>query len=144
MGGFAVLVVLAIVMAGRFSEANKVKSAVKHQLELWNAGEIDALYATFTSAGQQICPIDAVKKLVTSPPADTGTQVAVNSMGIRIQGDHAYLTGFVTVGGRLAGQIDDSNPAVYLKTDDGWKLDSMERAKNLCGSASGGTSALGI
>ena len=135
MGGFAALIVMALVVLGRPSEASKVKDEVNHQVDLWNAGDIDGLFATLTVNAQQACPLELLKSLASSVSPGPGTEVALKNMDVRVQGARAFVTGFVTVGGRLAGRIDDTDPAVYVKTDAGWRFDSMARVSSACQAA---------
>ena len=54
LGGFAILVVLALIALGRTSDASRVMSVVDEQSAMWNAGNIDGLYATMTADARQI------------------------------------------------------------------------------------------
>lgn len=132
LGGFAVLVLGALLILGRTSEATKVKAEVNHQLDLWNTGDVDGLYATLTTDAQKICPLDLLESLASRYPVG---EVALKNMNVRIQGGRAFVTGSVTVGGRLVWRIDDTDPAIYVKTDSGWKFDSMIKASTACQTA---------
>lgn len=132
MGGFAVLVVMALLVLARTSEASKVKAVVNDQSAMWNAGNIDGLYATMTASAQQACPLATLKSLASR---GSGGEVALKNMNVRVQGARAFVTGFITVGGGLVGRIDDTDPAVYVKTDAGWKFDSMEQVTRICAAA---------
>jgi hypothetical protein len=136
LGGFAVLVVMALLVLGRTSEASKVKAVVNDQSAMWNTGDVDSLYATMTTNAQQACPLEMLRSLASRVSVGPGTEVALKNINVRVQGGRAFVTGFVTVGGRLAGQIDGTDPAVYVKTETGWKFDSMEKVTGLCATAS--------
>jgi len=132
LGGFAVLVVMALVLLGRTSEASKVKDEVSRQSALWNSGDVDGLFATLTASAQQTCPLDVLQSLSARAPLGSGGEVALKNVDVRVQGGRAFVTGFVTVGGRLVWRIDDTDPAVYVKTGNDWMFDSMEKASAAC------------
>jgi len=133
--GTVVLVVAGMVIAGRFSPENRVKGIVKRQLGLFNSGELDAAYATLTSEAQQACPEAAMQSRIPGDIGLPGSEIGLKGMQVRIEGDRAYVTGWVTVGGRLAFQVADSDPLVYVKQGSTWFLDLNTRVRAACTSA---------
>jgi len=102
---------------------------------MWNAGNVDDLYATMTANAQKVCSLEMLTSLASRASGVPGSEVALKNVDVRIQGARAFVTGFITVGGQLVGQIDAADPVVYVKTEAGWKFDSLARATDLCRSA---------
>ena len=135
LGGFAILVVLALIALGRTSDASRVMSVVDEQSAMWNAGNIDGLYATMTADARQVCSLELLTSLASRTSGGPGGEVALKNVNVRIEGGRAFVTGFVTVGGRLVWRIDDTDPAVYASTASGWKFDSMTKVSTACAMA---------
>ena len=69
-----------------------------------------------------------LQSLASRASPGPGNEVALKNANVRVEGARA----FVTVGGGLVWRIDDGDPAVYVKTDEGWRFDSMMKAGEAC------------
>jgi len=140
LAGIVILVVAGMVIIGRLSPENKVKGVVNHQLDLFNSGERDAVYATLTSGARQACPQATVQSRASGNIGLPGSEIELKGMQVRIEGGRAYVTGWVAVGGKLIFHVDDSDPLVYVNQRGVWLLDLNNRARAACASSSLGVS----
>lgn len=132
--GAVIFAFVAWFMAGQLSAEHQVRKLVQRQIELINDGDMSELANTLSSDAQAACPEATMTSLMSRARTNLVAvpTLSISNLAVKVEGTRATVTGDVLSIGQTLLSISEADPAVYIKTDDGWKLDFLQEALDIC------------
>ena len=135
--GLAFAAIITAVLVGylvmqRLSPAHQVRALVSRQEDMWKSGDIQGLYATFSPQLQAQCPYAAVAALASKATQGLSQfgfpTLSFKITSLSVSGDTATMTGTLSAGPQVIYTTPPTDPARFVRTPDGWLLDSVGSA----------------